>query len=83
MPVLIGEGIAFFEKLDNDVALHLAEVKPTSAAWSSFVTRFRNKRQPLNARVRASSGDTCNGSSPGQGDSNQIEAIGTFCPALG
>lgn len=27
MPVLIGEGIRFFEKLDKDVALHLAEVK--------------------------------------------------------
>jgi len=26
LPVLIGEGIAFFEKLDRDVALHLAEV---------------------------------------------------------
>ena len=27
LPVLIGEGIPFFEKLDKDVALHLAEVK--------------------------------------------------------
>ena len=27
LPVLIGEGIRFFEKLDRDVALHLAEVK--------------------------------------------------------
>jgi dihydrofolate reductase len=27
VPVLIGEGIAFFEKLDRDIALHLAEVK--------------------------------------------------------
>lgn len=27
MPVLIGDGIQFFEKLDKDVALHLAEVK--------------------------------------------------------
>ena len=27
LPVLIGEGIPFFEKLDQDVALHLAEVK--------------------------------------------------------
>jgi len=27
MPVLIGEGIPFFEKLGKDVALHLAEVK--------------------------------------------------------
>jgi dihydrofolate reductase len=27
LPVLIGDGIPFFEKLDRDVALHLADVK--------------------------------------------------------
>ena len=27
LPILIGEGISFFDKLDKDVALHLAEVK--------------------------------------------------------
>jgi dihydrofolate reductase len=27
VPILIGDGIPFFEKLDGDVALHLAEVK--------------------------------------------------------
>jgi dihydrofolate reductase len=27
LPILIGSGIAFFNKLDRDVALHLAEVK--------------------------------------------------------
>jgi dihydrofolate reductase len=27
LPVLIGEGVSFFEKLDRDVALHLTEVK--------------------------------------------------------
>lgn len=27
LPVLIGDGISFFEKLDRDVALHLAEAK--------------------------------------------------------
>jgi len=27
LPILIGNGIAFFEKLDRDIALHLAEVK--------------------------------------------------------
>ena len=27
LPVLIGDGIPFFDKLDKDVALHLAEVK--------------------------------------------------------
>ena len=27
LPILIGDGIQFFEKLDSDIALHLAEVK--------------------------------------------------------
>ena len=27
LPILIGDGIRFFENLDRDVALHLAEVK--------------------------------------------------------
>jgi len=27
LPILIGEGISFFDKLDKDIALHLAEVK--------------------------------------------------------
>jgi dihydrofolate reductase len=27
LPILIGDGIPFFDKLDRDVALHLAEVK--------------------------------------------------------
>jgi dihydrofolate reductase len=27
LPILIGEGISFFDKLDRDVALHLSEVK--------------------------------------------------------
>jgi dihydrofolate reductase len=27
LPILIGEGISFFDKLDKDTPLHLAEVK--------------------------------------------------------
>ena len=27
LPILIADGIPFFEKLDKDVALHLAEIK--------------------------------------------------------
>jgi dihydrofolate reductase len=27
LPILIGDGIPFFDKLDGDIALHLAEVK--------------------------------------------------------
>jgi len=37
LPVLIGEGISFFEKLDRDVILHLAEVK----AYSSGIVELR------------------------------------------
>jgi dihydrofolate reductase len=37
LPILIGEGIAFFEKLDRDVALHLAEVK----AYKSGMVELR------------------------------------------
>ena len=32
LPVLIGEGIPFFDKLDRDVALHLMEVKAYKSA---------------------------------------------------
>jgi dihydrofolate reductase len=28
VPIVIGDGIPFFEKLENDIVLHLAEVKP-------------------------------------------------------
>jgi len=37
LPVLIGEGIPFFEKLDRDVALHLAEVN----AYKSGMVELR------------------------------------------
>ncbi len=37
LPVLIGEGISFFEQLDCDVALHLAEVK----AYTSGMVALR------------------------------------------
>ena len=37
LPILIGDGIPFFEKLDGDVALHLAEVK----AYKSGVVALR------------------------------------------
>ena len=37
MPVLIGNGIPFFEKLDKDIALHLAEVK----AYKSGMVELR------------------------------------------
>ena len=37
LPVLIGDGIRFFEKLDRDIALHLMEVK----AYDSGVVELR------------------------------------------
>jgi dihydrofolate reductase len=37
LPILIGDGIAFFEKLDRDVALHLAAVK----AYKSGMVELR------------------------------------------
>jgi dihydrofolate reductase len=37
LPILIGDGIAFFEKLDKDIALHLAEVK----AYKSGMVELR------------------------------------------
>jgi dihydrofolate reductase len=37
VPILIGDGIRFFEKLDRDVALHLAEVK----AYRSGIVELR------------------------------------------
>jgi dihydrofolate reductase len=37
LPILIGDGIQFFEKLDRDIGLHLAEVK----AYKSGVVELR------------------------------------------
>jgi dihydrofolate reductase len=37
LPILIGDGIRFFEKLERDVALHLAEVK----AYASGMVELR------------------------------------------
>ncbi len=45
LPVLIGDGVPFFQRLDSDIALHLAEVK----AYKSGVVDLRYA-------VRSSSG---------------------------
>jgi dihydrofolate reductase len=37
LPILIGDGIRFFEKLDRDISLHLAEVK----AYTSGTVELR------------------------------------------
>src|SRR5213075_3171195 len=44
LPILIGDGIPFFEKLGRDVALHLAEVKAYKSGMVSFVTRCGGDR---------------------------------------
>jgi dihydrofolate reductase len=50
LPILIGDGIRFFEKLDRDIALHLTEVKAYKSgtvALSYEVRRHRGKLQNL------------------------------------
>jgi len=37
LPILIGEGISFFEKLDSDIPLHLLEIK----AYKSGMVELR------------------------------------------
>jgi dihydrofolate reductase len=49
LPILIGDGIPFFEKLDRDIALHLAEVK----AYKSGMVELRYE-------VRGHSGESRN-----------------------
>ena len=39
MPILIGDGISFFEGLDKDVVLHLVEVK----AYQSGMVALRHE----------------------------------------
>ena len=44
LPILIGDGIPFFEKLGRDIVLHLAEVKAYKSGMVSFVTRCGGDR---------------------------------------
>ena len=43
LPILIGDGIAFFEKLDRDVALHLAEVKAYKSGTVALAYEVRGR----------------------------------------
>lgn len=43
LPVLIGEGISFFDRLDQDVALHLAELKAYKSGMVELVYEFKAK----------------------------------------
>jgi dihydrofolate reductase len=44
LPILIGDGIQFFEKLDRDVALHLAEVKAYKSGMVELRYEVRGRR---------------------------------------
>jgi dihydrofolate reductase len=44
LPILIGNGIPFFEKLDRDVALHLAEVKAYKSGMVELRYEVRGNR---------------------------------------
>jgi dihydrofolate reductase len=50
LPILIGDGIPFFEKLDQDIALHLAEVKAYRSGMVELRYKVRGHRgEPRNA----------------------------------
>jgi len=44
LAVLIGDGIPFFEKLDRDIALHLAEVKAYKSGMVELRYEVRGRR---------------------------------------
>ena len=44
LPILIGDGIPFFEKLDRDVALHLLEVKAYKSGTVALCYEVRGRR---------------------------------------
>jgi dihydrofolate reductase len=45
LPVLIGDGIRFFEKLDRDVALHLVEVKAYKSGTVALCYEVKRDRE--------------------------------------
>ena len=47
LPILIGDGISFFEKLDRDVALHLEEVKAYKTGTVELRYEVRGGRDEL------------------------------------
>jgi dihydrofolate reductase len=49
LPILIGDGMPFFEKLDRDIALHLAEVKAYKSGTVALCYEVRERRQPVNS----------------------------------
>jgi dihydrofolate reductase len=59
LPILIGDGISFFDRIDQDVALHLLEVKAYQSGMVAL--RYEVKRSPgppsWPAEVRLGGGD--------------------------
>jgi dihydrofolate reductase len=50
LPILIGDGIPFFDKLDRDIALHLAEVKAYRSGTVELLYEVRgHRRESTNA----------------------------------
>jgi dihydrofolate reductase len=47
LPILIGDGIPFFERLDRDIALHLAEVKAYKSGMVELRYEVRGPRSPV------------------------------------
>jgi dihydrofolate reductase len=45
LPILIGDGIPFFERLDRDIALHLAEVKAYKSGMVELRYEVRGHRE--------------------------------------
>jgi dihydrofolate reductase len=43
LPILIGDGISFFDKLDRDIALHLTQVKGYSSGMVALCYEVRGK----------------------------------------
>jgi dihydrofolate reductase len=55
LPVLIGEGISFFGKLGEDIALHLAEVKAYKSGMVELHYEVRKQPQGTGGSLRSSS----------------------------
>jgi dihydrofolate reductase len=58
LPVLIGDGIRFFEKLDQDVALHLTEVKAYQSGTVALCYQVRSAGADLSEPEKAPARDT-------------------------
>jgi dihydrofolate reductase len=70
LPVLIGDGISFFEKLDRDVALHMSEIKAYRSGMVALCYKVRGNRsdprtQPAGIAIQPAP-ESASGSAPKQ-----------------